>query len=139
MEPKNRLQSHMAVASGNKSERHGMEQGFEDRIQKATKHLLSDPITDCWNAEGTKLRFILRDEYSPKGERLKRTRFEISHQRAEVIGKVGFEHLNADLVDARGATIALNSLKAIKHQSVGDTSRQGVGFDDLGHEKSPVT
>jgi hypothetical protein len=54
--------------------------------------------------------------------RLKRTRFEIPHKRAEVVGKVGFEHFDADLVDARGPTIALDGFKAGQHQSVGDTS-----------------
>ena len=129
----------MAVALLAKAKRRRMEQGFKDRVQKAANHLLSDPIANCRNAERTKLRFILGNEYPPKRTRLKRTRFELPHQRPEVVGKVGFKHLDADLVDAGGATIALDGFKALKHQSVGDTSREGVGFDDLRHDKSPVT
>src|SRR5215471_4393920 len=123
----------MTVASGNESERHGMEQGFKDRIQETTTNFLRYPIPNCWNTQRTELRLILGDEYSPKRVRLKRTRFEVAHQRAEVVGKVGLKHLNADLVDARRATIALDGLEGVEHQSVGDTSGEGVGFDDLGH------
>jgi hypothetical protein len=54
---------------------------------------------------------------------LKRTRFQIPHQRPEVVGKVGLKHLDADLVDARSTTVALDSFKAIPHQPIGDTSR----------------
>src|SRR3989454_7956625 len=139
MELENRLQSHMAVASLAEAEGRRMEQGFEDRVQEAANHLLGDPIADCWNAEGAKLRLIFRDEVASERVWLKRTLFQIPHQRPEIIGKVGLKHLDADLVDARGPTIALDGFKAFKHQSVGDTSRQGVGFDDLGHKKSPVT
>lgn len=65
---------------------------------------------------------------------LKRTHFQIPHQRPEVVGKVGLKHLDADLVDARSATVALDRFEAFKHQPVGDSSREGVGFNDLGHE-----
>ena len=116
-----------------------MEQGFKDRVQEATNNLLGHPIADSGNAEGTKLRLIFRNEVTTKREGLKRTRFQIPHQRPEVIGEVSSKHLDADLVDARGTTVALDRLKAGQHQPVGDTSREGVGFDDLGHEKSPVT
>jgi hypothetical protein len=54
---------------------------------------------------------------------LKGTRFQIPHQRPEVVGKVSLKHLDADLVDARSTTVALDSFKAIPHQPVGDTSR----------------
>src|SRR5919206_57903 len=128
----------MAVAILAKAKRRRMEQGFKDRIQETANHLLSDPIADCWNAERAKLRFIFGNEYTSKRVRLKRTRFEVPHQRPEIIGKVGFKHLNADLVDARGTTVALDGFEAFKHQPVGDASRQGVGFDDLGQEKSPA-
>ena len=40
--------------------------------------------------------------------------------------------------DDRGVTVALDRFEAVLHQPVGDTSREGVGFDDLGHKKSPV-
>ena len=116
-----------------------MDQGFEDLVEEAANHLLGNPITDSWNAEGTKLRFILRNEMTAKRVRLKRTLFQIPHQRPEVIVKVGFKHFDADLVDSRGATVALDSFEAGVHQPVGDTSGEGVGFDDLGHEKSPET
>src|SRR5688572_22949881 len=113
----------MAVAPLAKAKRRRMEQGFKDRVQEAANHLLSDPIANSWNAERAKLRFILGNEYPSKRVRLKRTRFEIPHQRSKVVGKVGFEHLNADLVDARGPTIALDRFEAFKHQPIGDTSR----------------
>jgi len=92
-----------------------MEQGFKDRIQKAANHLLGHPIADCWNTEGPKLRFILTNENTPKREWLKGTRFEIPHQRPEIIGKISFKHLDTDLVDARGATVALDRFEALKH------------------------
>ena len=129
----------MTVALLAKAKRRRMEQGFKDRVQEAANHLLGDPIADCWNAERARLRFILGNEDASKRVRLKRTRFEIPHQRPEIVGKVGFEHLDADLVDARGATVALDRFKTVEHQPVGDSSREGVGFDDLGQEKSPLT
>jgi len=139
VELENRLQSHMAVASLTEAKGRRMEQGFKDRIQEATNYLLGNPIADSGNAEGAKLRLIFRDEVASERVWLKRTLFQIPHQRPEIIGKVGLKHLDADLVDARGATVALDSLEAGQHQPVGDTSGEGVGFDDLGHEKSPVT
>src|SRR6266542_6894265 len=75
------------------------------------------------NAEGAKLRLIFTDEVASEREWPKRTLFQIPHQRPEIIGKVGLKHLDADLVDARGATVALDSLEAGQHQPVGDTSR----------------
>lgn len=116
-----------------------MEQGFKDGGQEAANHLLSDPISNRWNTEGTKLRLIFWNENTSQRVRMEGTGLEIPHQRSEIISKVGFKHFDADLVDARGATVALDSFEAGQHQPVGDTSRQGVGFDDLGHEKSPVT
>ena len=115
-----------------------MEQGFKDGGQEAANHLLSDPISNRWNTEGAKLRLIFWDEMASERVRMKRPGLEIPPQRPEIVGKVGFEHLEADLVDSRGATVALDSFETSQHQPVGDTSRQGVGFDDLGHEKSPV-
>ena len=116
-----------------------MEQGFKDGGQEAANHLLSHPIPNRWNTEGAKLRLLLRNEDTSERVRMKGTGLEIPHQRTEVVGKVGFEHLEADLVDTRGATVALDGSEAGQHQPVGDTSRQGVGFEDLRHEKSPVT
>jgi len=116
-----------------------MEQGFKDGGQEAANHLLSDPISNRWNTEGAKLRLIFRNEHTSQRVRVKGTGLEIPQQRLEIVGKVGFEHLEADLVDSRGATVALDRLEAGQHQPVGDTSRQGVGFEGLGHEKSPVT
>jgi hypothetical protein len=112
-----------------------MEQGFKDGGQEAANHLLRDPISNRWNTEGAKLRLIFRDEVASERVRLKGTGLEIPPQRPEIIVKVGFEHFEADLVDSRGATVALDSFEAGQPQPVGDTSRQGVGFEDLGHEK----
>jgi len=116
-----------------------MEHGFKERIPKAANPLWSDPIAECGNAEGAKLRFICGDEYTSKRVRLKRTRLEIPHPRPEVIGQVGFKPLKANLVDARGATVRLDCREGLKHEPVGDASREGVGFDDLGPEQSPAS
>src|SRR4029434_1448130 len=101
---------------------------FKERMQQAANHLLGDPIANGWNAKRAELRFILGNEMTAKRVGLKRTGFQIPHQRPEVVGKVGFKHLDADLVDARSATVALDRFKAVPHQPVGDSSREGVGF-----------
>src|SRR5215471_20695824 len=124
----------MAVPLLTKAKGGGMEQRFKDRVQETANHLLSDPIANGRNAKRAELRVILGNEMTSKRVGLKGTRFQIPHQRPEVVGKVGLKHLDADLVDARSTTVALDSFKAIPHQPVGDTSRKGVGFNDLGHE-----
>src|SRR5437762_2913634 len=114
----------MAVPVMAKTIRGRMKQRFKDRIQKAAHHLLSHAISNGWNAKRAKLRFILGNEVTSKRVWLKRTGFQIPHQRPEVIGKVGLEHFDADLVDARGATVALDRFETVKHQPVGDSSRE---------------
>src|SRR5436309_128539 len=85
-----------ASASLTEAQRRRMEQGFKDRSQKAANHLLRDPIANCSNTEGPNLGLILRNEYTSERVWLKGTRFEIPHQRPEIIGKIGFKHLDAD-------------------------------------------
>src|SRR5207248_4557512 len=80
MEFQSRLDRHMAVPLMAETIRGGMKQRFKDRIQKAANHLLSDAISDGWNAERAKLRLILGNEMTPKRVRLKRTGFQIPHQ-----------------------------------------------------------
>jgi hypothetical protein len=106
-----------------------MKQGFKEGRQQAADSLLGHAIFDGWNAEGTNLGFILGNETTPQRVGLKGTVFQFPPQRLEVLVKVGLEHPNADLVDARGATIALDRLEAVAQQSEGEASRQGVGFD----------
>src|SRR5437867_11622638 len=64
VEFEHRLQSHRAIAVLAKAKRRRMEHGFKERIPKAANPLWSDPIADCGNAEGAKLRFICGDEYT---------------------------------------------------------------------------
>src|SRR5439155_82742 len=64
VEFEHRLQSHRAIAVLAKAKRRRMEHGFKERIPKAANRLWSDPIAECGNAEGAKLRFICGDEYT---------------------------------------------------------------------------
>lgn len=92
-----------------------MEQWFEDRGQETTNDLLGDPIPNSWNAEGTELRFIFGNENSTKGFGFKRTLFKILHQSLEIVLKISFEHLDANLVNTSGAPISFDSLKSSHH------------------------
>jgi hypothetical protein len=98
-----------------------MERWFKDRLEKSSKHFLTHPIANGWNAERTKLGCVLADIMPTQGERLKRALLEILHERLEVLIEVGRKHLYADLVDPCGATVALDGLEGLLHQPVGDT------------------
>ena len=140
VEPESLFQRLMAVASGAEAVGRVMKQRFKDRRQQAANHLLSHPVFDGWNAEGANLRFIFGNEGAPQREGLKRTLFQLPQQSLEILFKVGFKPLDADLVDSRGATIALDGFETVPQQSAGDASGEGVGFDFtlLNHEDSLV-
>jgi hypothetical protein len=140
VETQSRFQGLMAVAPRAEAVGRVMKQGFKDRRQQAANHLLSHTVFDGWNAEGAKLRFIFGNEGAPQRVGLKRTLFQLPQQSLEILFKVGLEHPNADLVDSRGATIALDGFETVTQQSAGDASGEGVGFDFtlLDHEDSLV-
>jgi hypothetical protein len=111
VEPESLFQGLMAVTSRAEAVGRVMKQGFKDRRQQAANHLLSHTVFDGWNAEGANLRFIFGNEDAPQRVRLKRTLLQLPQQSLEILFKVGFKPLDTDLVDSRGATIALDGFE----------------------------
>lgn len=112
----------MAVASLAEAEGRVMKERFKDRIEEAANHFLCNPVFDGWNAERPNFRLILRNEDAAERAGLKCALFEFPHQRHKVFIAVVLKHLDANLIDPSGATIALDSLKAVQQQSEGDAS-----------------
>jgi hypothetical protein len=106
---------HVAIALRTKTEGRVVEQRFEDRREEATNNLLSNPIANGRNAQRAKLQIVLRNESPAKRERTENAVLQIAHKGVEIIGEVSFEHVDADLVDARCPAIALDRLKGDEH------------------------
>lgn len=115
VEVQSAVNGHVAIALRTKTEGGVVEQRFEDRGEETTKDLLSNPIANGRNAERTKLRIVLRNESPAKRERAKRAVLQIAHKGVEIVGEVSFEHLDADLVDARCPPITLDRFEGGKH------------------------
>jgi hypothetical protein len=107
----------MTTAARAEAERTVMKQRFEDRLQKPTYHFLSHAITNSRNAERSELLSlgIFGDPDSPQWLGLKVAFLQVTHQRVKVGVEVLFEHLHADLVDSRGASVSLHRLKGLHH------------------------
>jgi hypothetical protein len=138
MESKEGLKRLVGVAVLNVGEGRWMKQGFEDGSQKAANHLLGHSIPDGRNAEGTKLRIILGNEDPTKGFGLKRTLFKVLHQSLEIVLKIGLKHLDANLVDTCGPTVAFDRFEGGQDQLWGNSSGERVNFL-FGHSRFPIS
>jgi hypothetical protein len=115
MESNKGVESLMGVSILNVSKGRFVEHWFEDRGQETTNDLLSYPVSDRWNAERTKLRFIFGNENPTKGFGLKRTLFKNLHKGLEIVLKIRFEHLDANLINTCGPPISFDRLKSGHH------------------------
>ena len=124
------VDSHVAVAALDEAEGGRMEEGTEDRVQEPTEDLLADSVFYPGNTERAKLSFvsILGDKDPAQRQGLKRAIFEFPHQSMEVVHEVSAIHLNANLIDPRGASIALDGLKGVTHEINIDSANQGMSF-----------
>ena len=122
--------SHVAVAALDKAEGSGMEERSEDRVQEPTEDFLSDSVFDHGDAQGSELSlvFILRNKDSAQRQGLKRALFEFPHQSMEVIHEVSVVHLDANLIDPCGASVALDGLKGVTHETNIDSANQGMSL-----------
>ena len=122
--------SHVAVAALDKAEGGRMEERSEDRVQEPTEDLLGDSVFDPGNAEGSELSFvsILWNKDPAQRQGLVRAIFELPHQSMEVVHEVGTKHLDANLIDPCGASIALDGLKGVTHETNIDSANQGMSL-----------
>lgn len=121
---------HVAVAALDEAEGGRMEERSEDRVQEPTEHFLGDPVFNPGNAEGSELSFvsILRNIDPAQRQGLIRAIFEFPHQSMEVIHEVSAIHLNANLIDPCGASVALDGLKGVTHETNIDSADQGMSL-----------
>jgi hypothetical protein len=121
---------HVAVAALDKAKGGGVEERSEDRVQEPANDFLGDSVFDHGNAEGPELGFvsIFRNKDPAQRQGLKRAIFEFPHQGMEVVHEVSAVHLDANLIDPCGASIALDCLKGVTHQSNIDSTNQGMSF-----------
>jgi hypothetical protein len=124
------VDGHVAVAALDEAEGGRMEAGSEDRVQEPTEDFLGNPVFNPGNAERSELSFvsILWNKDPAQGQGLKRAIFEFPHQSMEVVHEVSTIHLDANLIDPRGASIALDGLKGVTHEINIDSANQGVSF-----------
>jgi len=122
--------SHVAIAALDKAEGSGMEERSEDRVQEPAKDFLSDSVFDHGDAQGSELGlvFVLRNKDSAQRQRLKRALFEFPHQSMEVLHEVSSVHLDANLIDPCGASVALDGLKGATHETHIDSANQGMNL-----------
>src|SRR5271166_1374047 len=123
----------VTVASGDESVRVVVKLWFKDRRKKPSNHFLSYPISHHWNAERSKLRRTraFGNEDTAERQGLERSRFQLPHQRREVLLEVGSKHLNADLVHPSGPAIPLDGLEGLSHEPRGNPPGQRVYLDLL--------
>ncbi len=121
---------HVAVAALDKAEGGRMEEGSEDRVQEPTEDFLGDPVFNPGDAEGSELSFvsILWNIDPAQRQGLERAIFEFPHQSMEVVHEVSAIHLDANLIDPCGASIALDGLEGVTHETNIDSANQGVNL-----------
>jgi hypothetical protein len=97
----------MAASLRTKTKGIVVKQRLEDRLQKPSNHFLSHAISDSRNAEWAKLRLlgVFGNVGPSEGHGLKRAFLHVPHQGLQVLVKVSLKHLDAHLVDTRGAAI----------------------------------
>lgn len=124
------VNGHVAVAALDEAEGGRMEEGSEDRVQEPAEHFLGDSIFYPGNTERAKLSFvsILRNKDPAQRQGLERAIFEFPHQSMEVVHEVSAIHLDANLIDPRGASIALDGLKGVTHETNIDSANQGMSL-----------
>jgi hypothetical protein len=124
------VDGHVAVAAQDEAEGGRMEEGSEDGVQEPTEDFLGDSVFDPGNTERAKLSFvsILRNKDPAQRQGLKGAIFEFPHQSMEVVHEVSAVHLDANLIDPRGASIALDGLKGVTHEIHIDSANQGMSF-----------
>src|SRR5437870_11709919 len=105
-----------------------VKQRLEDQLQEAANHLLGDAISNCWNTERAKVRFIFGDESAPQRERLEGAVLELPHEGVEVVGQVGLEHFDADLVNARLAPVSFDRFEGGAKQGQGDSAGERMSL-----------
>lgn len=121
---------HVAIAALDKAEGGRMEERSEDRVQEPTEHFLGDSVFDHGDAEGSDLSFvsILRNIDPAQRQGLVRAIFELPHQSMEVVHEVSTKHLDANLIDPCGASIALDGLEGVTHETNIDSANQGMNL-----------
>jgi hypothetical protein len=124
------VNGHVAVAALDEAEGGRMEARSKDRVQEPAEDFLSDSVFDHGDAEGTELSFvsILRNKDPAQRQGLKRAFFEFPHQSMEVIHEISTIHLDANLIDPGSASIALDSLKGVTHETHIDSANQGMNL-----------
>jgi hypothetical protein len=121
---------HVAVAALDEAEGGRMEEWSEDRVQEPAEHFLGDSVFYHGNAEAAKLSFvsILWNIDPAQRQGLVRAIFEFPHQSMEVVHEVSAKHLDANLIDPGGASIALDGLKGVPHETNIDSANQGMSL-----------
>ncbi|MGB7914539.1 MAG: hypothetical protein WCF79_04495 [Rhodomicrobium sp.] len=121
---------HVAVAALDEAEGGRMEEWSEDRVQEPTEHFLGDSVFYHGDAEAAKLSFvsILGNIDPAQRQGLKRAVFELPHQSMEVVHEVGTKHLDANLIDPGGASIALDGLEGVTHETNIDSANHGMNL-----------
>jgi hypothetical protein len=121
---------HVAVAALDEAEGSRMEEWSEDRVQEPAEHFLGDSVFYHGDAEAAKLSFvsILRNIDPAQRQGLKGAIFEFPHQSMEVVHEVSLIHLDANLIDPGGASIALDGLEGVTHETNIDSANQGVNL-----------
>jgi hypothetical protein len=124
------VNGHVAVAALDKAEGSRMEERSENRVQEPTEDFLGDSVFDHGDAQGSELSFvsILRNIDPAQRQGLVRAIFELPHQSMEVVHAVGIKHLDANLVDPCGASVALDGLKGVTHETNIDSADQGMNL-----------
>jgi hypothetical protein len=124
------VDGHVAVTALDEAEGGRMEARSEDRVQEPAEDFLSDSVFDHRDAEGTELSFvsILRNKDPAQRQGLKRAIFEFPHQSMEVVHEVSMIHLDANLIDPGSASIALDGLKGVTHETNIDSANQGMNL-----------
>jgi hypothetical protein len=105
-----------------------MEEGFEDRLEKAANHLLSHTIPNGRDAQRTEGTISFIQEMSTQREGLEGARLEFPHEGGQVFLPILIEELDADLVDARCPAVAFDRLEGSLQEREGDLSGEGMSF-----------
>ena len=106
----------MGITTWAEAKRALSERRFKDGFKEGTDDLLSHPIADGGNAQGSPFSSALGDVDSAQGcGVVMATMLEVIHQGGEVLFEISLEHLDRHPVHTGRTAVALNLVESVKH------------------------
>jgi hypothetical protein len=124
---KNSLDGLVRVATWAEAKGFLGERRVKDGFKEGANDLLSHPVPDGGDTQGSRFALALWDVDPQEGLGVVvASVFEVVHQGGEVLFEIGLEHRNRHPIHTGSSSIAFDLLEGFAHTGHIDTSREGV-------------